>query len=112
MMARRTSPAQQLLQSGPSLLGRLVDEQEATQRKIWELGRDMVLAGTSYAALGRMLGVTAQASRQRFSRHVEAWRAEHGSVMPWDVDPSYGVDPWAAESQEAMLALLEASGGR
>ena len=92
-MARNLTPAQQLAVDGPRLLVDLLDEQRAAQQRVWDLGRDLVLAGTSYSALARMLGVSQQAARQRYGPHVKRWQAEHpAGDMPWD-DQS-GLQGW------------------
>ena len=43
----------------------------------------MYLAGFTWAELGRMLGVTRQAARQRFGSDVEAGRAGAGAASRW-----------------------------
>lgn len=84
-MARKLTPAQQLVIDGPRLLVNLLDEQREAQQRVWDLGRDLVLAGTTYSALARMLGVSQQAARQRYGPHVKRWQAEHAAgEMPWD----------------------------
>lgn len=112
---RAGSPRQEVLTHGPRLLAERLDALEDAQHAVWEIGRDLVLAGTSYAALGRLLGVSAQAARQRFGRHVDAWRDEHGrDVMPWDVDPGYDVELDGADQWSAMhraVAAARALGG-
>lgn len=108
-MARSTSERQQVLAHGPALLLRSLEDLERVQREVWELGRDLVLAGTSYAALGRQVGVSPQAARARWGRHVDAWRAEHGDVMPWEVDEWAGVDPAASDDELTMMRVLGAA---
>lgn len=111
-MPRKTSERQQLLINGPHLLAGLLDEQAGLQQSIWDLGRDLVLAGMTYSALGRMLGTSSQAARQRFSRHVEAWRQDHGDVMPWDLEPDSWAAPSSAAADSAETALRLVSQAR
>lgn len=105
-MARSTSERQQLLAHGPALLLRALEDLERVQAEVWQVGRDLVLAGTSYAALGRQVGVSPQAARARWGRHVDAWRAEHGDVMPWDLEVWGGVDQGASDDELTMLRVL------
>jgi len=48
-----------------------------------ETVRDYVLAGGSWADVGRLLGVTRQSARERFIGHVQAWVETYGDLMPW-----------------------------
>lgn len=83
-MTQRTD-LQDVLARLPDLL--LAEEEqirEATGRAR-EMGRDLYLAGMSWADIGRLLGVSRQAARQRFGPAVEEWRATSPDEMPWEV---------------------------
>jgi hypothetical protein len=77
---------------------------EALRGRAEDLARDLNLAGMSWATLGLMLGITRQAARQRFGPAVEAWKREHGSVMPWQLEEDD--DPF----QQAMRDVLDGAG--
>ncbi len=68
----------------PWLLGERRRELEAAQQAYREAVRDLVLAGYSWADVGRMLGVSRQSARERFGPEVEWWREHMGKRMPWD----------------------------
>lgn len=82
-MAQSGAPAHILL-SMPDALAAAIEQHRGAERVLRETVRDMYLAGFTWAELGRMLGVTRQAARQRFGSEVEAWRAGAGDAMPWD----------------------------
>lgn len=73
-----------LLTEGPVALIELLEEAEQARALALELGRDLHLAGMSWAQLGAVLGVSRQSARERFAPGVDAWRAVAGDVMPWE----------------------------
>jgi hypothetical protein len=75
---------EEVLRRLPWLLGERLAEVERANELLRDSVRDLVLAGYSWAMVGRMLGVSRQAARQRFGAHVEWWREHMGDVMPWD----------------------------
>ena len=81
-MAR--GPAQEVLTRLPWLLEERLQEAERAQQLVRDAVRDLVLAGYSWADVGRMLGVTRQAARQRYGAEVDLWREHMGDRMPWD----------------------------
>jgi hypothetical protein len=107
-MARRDPIRAGFLVSGPLLLTQALQDQQEAQMKVWMVGRDLVLAGMTYSALGRLLDVTPQSARQRFGRHVESWREQWGELLPWEVTPgAYGPpDVGATEQHLAMLRTI------
>ena len=90
-----------MLRRLPWLLGERLDALRDAEQAVREAARDLVLAGYSWADVGRMLGVTRQAARQRFGAEVQWWREHMGSRLPWE--------DWADELEAAgPLAELEA----
>jgi hypothetical protein len=75
---------EEVLRRLPWLLGERLAEVERAQELLRDAVRDLVLAGYSWADVGRMLGVSRQAARQRFGADVEWWREHMGDRMPWD----------------------------
>jgi len=98
-MARKPDARQQVLALGPSLLLGVEESIAARQREAVEIGRDLYLAGMSWADVGRLLGVSRQAARQRFGPGVAEWLAvAPAGALPWDLDPA-GYDELLAEAQ-------------
>jgi len=98
----------------PWLLQEQIDAEQRARAAQGEIVRDLVLGGYSWADVGRMLGVTRQASRQRYGALVDEWRADYGKVMPWeldaelvdapeqlDFDPSVALERYASEHRFA-----------
>jgi hypothetical protein len=85
---------QEVLRRLPWLLGERLDAVERANQLLHEAVRDLILAGYSWADVGRMLGVTRQSARQRFVADVQWWREHMGDRMPWDDwDPSEEFSP-------------------
>ena len=91
---------EQVLRRMPWLLAERLEDLDRAQTAVHEAVRDLVLAGYSWAAVGRMLGVTRQAARQRFGADVAWWREHMGERLPWD--------DWADDlSMEDPAGLVE-----
>lgn len=73
-----------VLAKAPALLLDRLEAIAELEQEAREIGRDLVLAGQSYADLGRLLGITRQSARERFAPAVDAYRRVYGDVMPWD----------------------------
>ncbi len=74
----------EILRRLPWLLGERRRELEQADEAYRDAVRDLVLAGYSWADVGRMLGVTRQSARERFGAGVAEWREHMGDRMPWD----------------------------
>lgn len=85
----------------PRELARRLDLVEQAEAEVREIVRDLVLAGYSWAAVGRMMGVTRQAVRQRYGQEVIRWRVEHPDGLPWDTD-------WTEDDDSDQHALEQA----
>lgn len=81
----------------PGVLADRLDAIERAEEDLHEVVRDLVLAGYSWADVGRMMGVSRQAARQRFGGAVAAWRDENGDEMPWD--------EWVPSEADIMAAV-------
>lgn len=82
-----------LLRQLPAMLDARLAELEQARKLLGEAVRDLVLAGYSWADVGRMLGVSRQAARQRYGDLVTEWRETAGDQMPWDAQPFDEEDP-------------------
>ena len=96
-----------MLRRLPWVLAERQEEVHRAETLLREAVRDLVLAGYSWADVGRMLGVSRQAARQRFGADVAWWREHMGAVLPWDdygtvLDQDNPVEAW-----QDMARLLE-----
>ena len=82
-MAQRTDK-QDVLARLPELLLAEDEQIQEAQTRAREMGRDLYLAGMSWADIGRLLSVSRQAARQRFGPAVEEWRVSSPETMPWE----------------------------
>lgn len=96
---------EELLRRLPWLLGERLAEVERAQELLRDAVRDLVLAGYSWADVGRMLGVSRQAARQRFGADVEWWREHMGDRLPWD---EWADDLAVADPLEQLAAMRAA----
>lgn len=80
----RSGDREEVLRRLPWLLGERVAAVERAEQDLRECVRDLVLAGYSWADVGRMLGVSRQAVRKRFGSEVDLWREHMGNRLPWD----------------------------
>lgn len=91
-----------VLASLPAEMMSRLEKIERLERECREIARDMFLAGYSWADVGRLLGVSRQAARQRFGAEVEHWRAEMGDVTPWEDWPNRDGDPFRDAVREML----------
>jgi hypothetical protein len=83
--ASGVSVRDQVRLDGPKQLITLLGILNDVAADVDELIVELNLAGVSWAEIGRMIGITRQAARQRFQPLVDDWVAENGPLMPWDV---------------------------
>lgn len=95
---------EQVLRRLPWLLAERLEEAERAQQQVREAVRDLVLAGYSWADVGRMLGVTRQAARQRFGSEVDWWREHMGDRLPWEDWADQLAEADAPELLDALMA--------
>ncbi len=74
----------EILRVLPWLLGERRRELQQAEEAYRDAVRDLVLAGYSWADVGRMLGVSRQSARERFGAGVQEWRDHMGDRLPWD----------------------------
>lgn len=91
--------AQWLRLYGMGRLWEAVQERDRLTEMIQELGRDLVLAGISYAEIARALGITRQSAYDRWSGAVGAWQEGHGDEKPWET--------WEPQEEGAPEGVLE-----
>lgn len=116
-MARERTLTQDVLAQTPQVLQAVRDEIARLRAQERLLAADLHLAGMDWAGIGRLLGITRQAARQRYGPEVETWRAIAGDTLPWDAFPEVYAQAFAgtpddlgdaAESvREAVLDVLE-----
>ncbi len=109
-MRRERGAREELLARLPYLLHERLEEVERAQELLHDAARDMVLGGYSWADVGRLLGVSRQAARQRFGAGVAEWREHSPNVMPWEVEVDFFEDPEATMAEFADLERLRQGG--
>jgi hypothetical protein len=105
----RSGEREELLRRLPWLLADRVRDLEEAQEGLRAAVRDLVLAGYSWADVGRMLGVSRQAARKRFGAEVDWWREHMGNQMPWD-DWTLGLGPEQLAEHLGDVARMRAAG--